>query len=218
MSVARILLMAIALPMAASHCASAKTPSPLTPAVGPRGGLSADSSGALRPGDVIRLRIWREPDLSGDFRVDEQGTVVFPKIGQKQVLGLQPDTLRSQLVRSYSVYLRNPAIEVTLLRRITILGGVRNPGLYPVDPTMTMADAFALAGGITPEGKSDQVELVRDNQRTLFKISKETRITDTPVRSGDQLYVPTRSWLARNTWVLTAGIGAGVSILLTLLR
>jgi protein involved in polysaccharide export with SLBB domain len=137
MSVVRILLMAIALPMAASHCASAKTPSPLSPSVGPSSGLSVDSSGALRPGDVVRLRIWREPDLSGDFRVDEQGTVVFPKIGQKQVLGLQPDTLRSQLVRSYSVYLRNPAIEVTLLRRITILGGVRNPGLYPMAHPIT---------------------------------------------------------------------------------
>jgi polysaccharide export outer membrane protein len=150
--------------------------------------------------------------------VDEQGTAVFPKIGQVRVLGLQPDTLKAQLIRSYSVYLRNPAIEVTLLRRITILGGVKNPGLYPVDPTMTVADAFALAGGVSAEAKLDQVELVRDGQRTRFKISNETRISDTPVRSGDQLYVPTRGWLARNTWVMTAGIGAGVSILIALVR
>jgi protein involved in polysaccharide export with SLBB domain len=204
--------------MASARCASAPTPSQPTPSGHSSRALSVDSSGALRPGDIVRLRIWREPDLSGEFGVDEQGTAVFPKIGPRRVLGLQPDTLRAQLVRSYSLYLRNPAIEVTLLRRITILGGVRNPGLHPVDPTMTLADAFALAGGVTPEAKPDEVELVRNGQRTRFKISQETRITDTPVRSGDQLYVPTKGWLARNTWLLSAGIGATFSLILALAR
>jgi polysaccharide biosynthesis/export protein PslD len=172
----------------------------------------------LKPGDVVRLRIWREPDLSGDFPVDERGTVVLPKLGQVQVMDLSPDSLKAHLIGSYSVYLRNPAIDVMLLRRITILGGVRNPGLYPVDPTMTMADAYSLAGGISPEGKTDQVELVRGGERTTFKLSGTTRIADTPLRSGDQLYVPTRSWLARNTWVVTAAIGTTTTIMFALLR
>lgn len=180
---------------------------------------STDSSGGtLKPGDVVRLKIWREPDLSGDFVVDEGGTVVVPKLGRMQVVGLSPDSLKSHLINSYSVYLRNPAIDVVLLRRITILGGVRNPGLYPVDPTMTLADAYALAGGIAPEGKLDEVELVRGSERTSYKLSGTTRIADTPLRSGDQLYVPTRSWLARNTWAVTAALGTTTTILFALLR
>ena len=180
---------------------------------------SVDTAGAtLKPGDVVRLKIWREPDLSGDFLVDERGSVVVPKLGRVQVVGLSPDSLKSQLIGSYSVYLRNPSIDVVLLRRITILGGVRNPGLYPVDPTMTLADAYALAGGIAPEGKLDEVQLVRGTQRTTYKISGATRIGDTPLRSGDQLYVPTRSWLARNTWAVTAAIGTTTTILFALLR
>jgi protein involved in polysaccharide export with SLBB domain len=186
--------------------------SPTTPS-------SAEAAGgALKPGDVVRLKIWRETDLSGDFIVDERGTVTLPKLGPTQVVGLSPDSLKTQLISSYSVYLRNPAIDVLLLRRITILGGVRNPGLYPVDPTMTLADAYALAGGISPEGKLNEVELVRDNQRTSYKLSGTTRIADTPLRSGDQLYVPTRSWLARNTWVVTAAIGTTTTIMFALLR
>jgi protein involved in polysaccharide export with SLBB domain len=178
-----------------------------------------DTSGnTLKPGDVVRLKIWREPDLSGDFLVDEHGTVVVPKLGRVQVVGLSPDSLKSHLINSYAVYLRNPAIDVVLLRRITILGGVRNPGLYPVDPTMTLAEAYALAGGIAPEGKLDEVELVRGDQRTSYKISGATRIGDTPLRSGDQLYVPTRSWLARNTWAVTAALGTTTTILFALLR
>lgn len=186
-----------------------------SPAVMPATG---DSVGSLQAGDLVRLRIWREPDMSGEFPVDEKGTAVFPRLGPVSVLGLPLDTLKTRLINSYSVYLRNPAIEVTLLRRITILGAVRNPGLYPVDPTMTLSDAFALAGGIAPEAKPDQVELIRSGERTLFKISQETRIGDTPVRSGDQLFVPTRSWLSRNTWVFTAAIGTTVSIMLAVLR
>jgi polysaccharide export outer membrane protein len=180
---------------------------------------SVDTTGAtLKPGDVVRLKIWREPDLSGDFVVDERGSVVVPKLGRVPVVGLSPDSLKSQLISSYSVYLRNPSIDVVLLRRITILGGVRNPGLYPVDPTMTLADAYALAGGIAPEGKLDEVQLVRGTQRTTYKISGATRIGDTPLRSGDQLYVPTRPWLSRNTWAVTAAIGTTTTILFALLR
>lgn len=189
------------------------------PASSPEASEASEASGGtLKPGDVVRLKIWRETDLSGDFVVDERGTVTLPKLGQTQVVGLSPDSLKAQLISSYSVYLRNPAIDVTLLRRITILGGVRNPGLYPVDPTMTLADAYALAGGISPEGKLNEVELVRGNQRTSYKLSGTTRIADTPLRSGDQLYVPTRSWLSRNTWVVTAAIGTTTTIMFALLR
>lgn len=195
----------------------------LTPAAGAAQdtaatGTSVSAAGSLRPGDLVRLRIWREPDLSGDFAVDEQGAVVFPKLGPIVVVGMSPDSLKTRLINSYSVYLRNPAIDVMLLRRITILGGVRNPGLYPVDPTMTLADAYALAGGISPDGKPDKIELVRGNERTSYKVSGQTLIADTPLRSGDQLYVPTRGWLSRNTWVLTAGIGTTASILLAIFR
>jgi polysaccharide export outer membrane protein len=206
----RPLFLALALSIQATESGKAQSPSVAS--------QPADSAGALRAGDVIRVRIWREPDLSGEFRVDEQGNAVFPKIGTVSVLGLQPDSLKARLIASYSSYLRNPAIEVVPLRRITILGGVRNPGLYPVDLTMTLADAFALAGGVSPDAKPDQVELVRGGERTRFKISNETRIADTPVRSGDQLYVPTRGWVARNPWVLTAGITAAVTVLVAFVR
>jgi polysaccharide export outer membrane protein len=180
---------------------------------------AADSTGGrLQPGDVVRLKIWREPDLSGDFAVDEHGGVVLPKLGRVEVAGYFPDSLKSHLINSYSVYLRNPSIDVVLLRRITIIGGVRNPGLYPVDPTMTLADAYALAGGISPEGKSDEVQLVRGARRATYRFSGTTRISDTPLRSGDQLYVPLRSWISRNPWLATALIGTFTTLMIAAVR
>ena len=115
----------------------------------------------LQPGDAVRLKIWREPDLSGEFQVDERGEVVFPQLGAMRVSQLSADSLKSMLVWSYTAYLRDPSIEVTLLRRVNVLGPVRSPGLYQVDQTQTIADVLAQAGGATPDGKPDRVELVR---------------------------------------------------------
>ncbi len=152
----------------------------------------------LRPGDVVRLRIWREPDLSGDFPVDESGQVVLPRLGPVSVMAVSRDSLRRSLLVAYATYLKNPSIEVVLLRRVNVLGAVRNPGLYPVDPTMTVADALALAGGPSPDGKRDRVELLRGGNRLIVRLDPAARLGNTPVRSGDQLYVPQRSWISRN--------------------
>src|SRR5215210_834950 len=101
-------------------------------AVGQESQARSDSAAALRPGDTIRLRIWREPDLSGDFQVDESGLVVLPKLGPTRVSGQDPRALKQLVTQSYAEYLKNPSIDVQILRRIQVLGAVKNPGLYPV--------------------------------------------------------------------------------------
>ncbi len=177
-------------------------------AQGPVAAQSAADRGVLRPGDVVRLKVWREPDFSGDYPIDETGSAVFPRLGPLNVAAYSVDSLKQMLVTRYTEYLVNPSIEVTALRRVNVLGSVKNPGLYQVDPTMTVADALALAGGVTGDGKSDHVELVREGQHLDANLTAKTRLGDTPVRSGDQLYVPQRSWLSRNAGVIAAGVSA----------
>ena len=179
--------------------------------------MAADSTrGLLRPGDVIRLRIWREPDLSGDFPVDETGTVTFPKIGTFKVFDYTTAALKTKLLESYAVYLRNPSVEVTMLRRINVLGAVQHPGLYPIDPTMTIADALAVAGGATPNGDQHHVVLVRNGVRVTEALSAETSIAETPLRSGDQLFVPERSFVVRNSGLVAAGLSVTASLIIAL--
>jgi polysaccharide export outer membrane protein len=173
--------------------------------------------GTLRPGDLIRLKIWREPDLSGDFTVTENGEAVLPKIGAVNVTRMSPDSLTHFLRTSYETYLRNPTIEVTLLRRITVSGAVQKPGLYPVDPTMTVADAVALAGGATADGRLDRVYLSRNGKKLSIALTPESRLSDTPLVSGDQLQVPLRSWFSRNaSWVVSGTLAmAGLIVAVT---
>jgi protein involved in polysaccharide export with SLBB domain len=162
----------------------------------------------LRPGDIVRLRIWREPDLSGDFKIDETGKVVLPKLGLVDVGHIARDSLKQHLIKSYQAYLRNPTIEVTLLRQVKVLGAVRNPGSYPVDPGARVADAVALAGGATGDGKQNEVYLVRAPEHVQIKLRGDTLIADTPIRSGDQLVVPERSWFSRNPGIILVYLSA----------
>ena len=183
--------------------AQANMPSPRT---------TGDSADIVRAGDLIRLKIWREPDMSGDVAVDEEGMATLPRLGPLRVANLPGDSLKRMLVSSYTKYLRDPAVEITILRRITVLGAVRTPNVYHVEPTITVADALALAGGAAPDGKVDQVELRRKDRGPPVKLTRGTRLADTPIRSGDELYVPQRSWFSRNAGLVFGGIGTALSL------
>ncbi len=190
------------------------------PAAAPTPVASApfDTADALRPGDLIRLRIWREPDFSGDFPVDETGMVMLPRLGARTVAAQPPESLKASIVRAYRAFLTHTSVEVEFLRRVQIRGAVQKPGLYHVDAVMSVSDALALAGGVLPNGREDKVEIIREGERLQGTISGRLLISHSPVRSGDQLYVPERSWFNRNTGVVLGGISAVTTLLYVVLR
>ena len=157
-------------------------------------------------GDILRLRIWREPDMSGDFQVAANGMAVLPRLGPVSVASIPADSLQTVLTSKYKEYLNNPSIEISILRRVTVTGAVRNPGVYPLDPTLTVADAIALAGGPAPDGKRDRVEIRRGGKRIAADLRTDLVVADSPIQSGDQLYVPSKAWLARNRWLVSAAV------------
>jgi polysaccharide export outer membrane protein len=144
--------------------------------------------------------------MSGDFQVNNSGSVILPRLGALDVTAIEADSLQSLLGERYKVFLNNPSIEVMLLRRVSIMGAVRTPGVYPVDPTLTISDAVALAGGPAADGKRDHVEIRRNGTRVAADLRNDVLIADSPVQSGDQIYVPQKSWIARNTWLFSAVI------------
>lgn len=169
----------------------------------------APSVAPLEPGDAIRLSFWREPALSGEYPVDESGAVVLPYVGVRDVSQLSPGELRERLLQDYAGVLENQSVQVTVLRRVRILGAVRNPGLYRVDGTMTIADALALAGGLAPNGRLDGVRIVRGGRVIPVDLASDLP-ADRVLGSGDQITVPESGWLARNSAAL---LGATISAL-----
>lgn len=165
----------------------------------------------VRPGDAIRLRVYRDSSLSGEFQVNENGDVVLPLIGQRQVAGMSPDSLRTDLRDAYSTYLKDPILDVTVLRRISILGAVRQPGLYPVDPTVSLAEALATAGGVTPNADRGGIRLIREGRVIREELNRKTLLGQTPIRSGDRIYVAQKGFFERN-WQWFAGTATTVLI------
>ena len=166
----------------------------------------------LSPGDAIRIGSWQEPEKAGEFQIDENGQVVLPVLGRIQAGGVNPDSLRQQIRDGYSAQFVNPDIEITPLRRVSILGGVTTPGLYMLDPTMRLADAVALAGGASGSGNIAKTE-VRRNQVDVTAYVSLTAPLMNQLESGDQIYIPERSWFARNGIVLVATVISSAAII-----
>jgi protein involved in polysaccharide export with SLBB domain len=185
--------------------------------------LPAQSSGgmgdvSLRPGDILKIEIWREEDMTGEYLVDEAGEVTLPLLGTKRVTGIAVRELRATLIEEYRVHLRNPSISITPLRRINVLGEVNKPGLYPIDPTVSLAGAVALAGGTTPGGDLNRVRVIRDGETIRERVGAAETLTSLDIRSGDQIIVDRRSWFDRNSTFLVSAVLSVTSIVITLLR
>lgn len=172
----------------------------------------------LLPGDILRVAIWREEDLSGDFRVGPDGNVILPLLGQRLVTDSTWDSVRDRLLEAYREELRNPSIELTPLRRIYVLGEVNEPGLYPVDPTVSLAGAVAMAGGASPEGDLRNLRVVRGGALVLDGIHSETALASLDVRSGDEIFVGRRNWFSRNSQFVISAMLSLSAIIVTFSR
>ena len=176
---------------------------------------SGQAPAPLAPGDAVRTTFWREPQMSGEYRVDETGTVVLPLLGARSVKGVPPAQLKAALTSDYGRELSSPDdVQIVLLRRVRVLGAVKDPGLYLVDPTMTLGDAIALAGGATREGKLKGIRVTRNGREIRSDLNERTRVGE-QLSSGDQILVPERSWFARQGVFLLAGGISAVSVLVS---
>ena len=200
-----VLLLALALPNAAAVAQTADAT---------QGSLAQIT---LYPGDVVRVQVYREQELNGEFLVDENGVVVLPLIGERKVTGIPVGQLRNELVEAYRVHLRNPSITITPLRRINVLGEVQKPGMYPIDPTVSLAGAIATAGGATPTGNLSRIRILRGDRVIRQRIGAAETLNDADIRSGDQIIVDRRSWFDRNSTFLVSAVLSVTSIVTTII-
>ena len=151
--------------------------------------------------------------------MDEDGVAVLPLMGPQQVTGIPMRDLRTRLAEAYREHLRNPSINITPLRRINVLGEVQRPGVYAVDPTVSVADAVAMAGGATPTGDLRRIRIIRDGRSVCASAwARPRRCARWSMRSGDQVIVDRRSWFERNSTFVVSTILSVTSIVIALVR
>lgn len=179
---------------------------------------AAAQEATLRPGDAIRVEIWLEQGLSGEFAVGLDGTVTLPLLGRQRLVDIPMSAVRDTLITQYQQYLRNPSINVTPIRRVSVLGQVQRPGLYGADPTLSLAGVVALAGGATPDGDLNRIRIVREGVVIRETVGAGETLSGANIRSGDQIIVEQRSWFARNSqFVIGAVLSLATSIATTLI-
>lgn len=158
----------------------------------------------LGPGDVFEVRVYEEKELSGKFRVANNGTVDYPFIGRIEVASMEPhqvaDVISKKLVEGG--YLRSPQVSVFVeqynSKRITVLGAVAKPGAFPMTSGLTVVQAISFAGGFTSIAAEDDTVITRkvDGKLKRYKVPvremMEGKVDDFALQSGDSIFVPER--------------------------
>jgi polysaccharide biosynthesis/export protein len=121
----------------------------------PRSWVDADYEARLGPLDLLRINVFRVPDLSGEYQVDHTGSVDLPLVGRVSVRDQTASDFAQTLEQTYGRrYLNDPEITVRLVstpsNNITVEGGVNGPGVIELNGPTTLLGAIAKAGGIQP--------------------------------------------------------------------
>lgn len=185
---------------------------------GPSSDSATAASFTLEPGDVVRVAVWREKDLDGDFQVDERGRLTLPMLGSASVIGRPWSALRDSLLAEYQRQLKNPSVTLVPLRRVQVLGEVPRPGQYLADPTLSLAGLIALAGGATATGDLRRVRVVRQGKTIVESASIESLLLQAGIHSNDQVFVDRRPWLERNGAFVASALISTASIVVALIR
>ncbi len=157
----------------------------------------------IGPGDVVRIQVFQNTDLTVEARVSESGVISYPLLGVIKLAGLSPtDAERSIASRlKKGNFLQNPQVTLNVLQfrsqQVSVLGNVAKPGRYALETTgMRLSEVLSMAGGVTTAG-ADYVTLVTNRNGKQQKIdidlvemfaTGDTK-KDLPLQAGDVVYV-----------------------------
>ena len=163
---------------------------------------TANTGYVIGPEDVLKINIWKEPEMSGDVPVRPDGKISLTLLGDVQAAGLTPTQLTTQITDLLKKYLDDPRVTVTVgavnSRRVFILGQVGRPGAFPLLPGMTVLQALSTAGGLSLYAAADKIYVLRIENGNQVKLAfqyKQVIKGNTPeqnivLKSGDTIVVP----------------------------
>jgi polysaccharide export outer membrane protein len=148
---------------------------------------------SLSPGDVIRIEVWRNKELSGDFPIAADGSITHPLYRELKIAGVPLVTVEEQLRSFLARFETNPSFVIFPLLRVIVAGEVRQPNIYTVPPGTSVAQVIAMAGGPTDRGRLDRVSVVRVSGSQRLDLTRpEVGPSSAEVHSGDQIIVGRR--------------------------
>jgi polysaccharide export outer membrane protein len=172
----------------------------------------------LLPGDEVRIRVWRDSEMSGDIGIGPDGTLLHPVWRTLKVTGLPLADVETRIRAFLTKYQTEPQFVAEPLFRITIGGEVQKPDLYFLAPDVTIGQAVALAGGATERGRTDRVRLLSGGQLRSIKLDGNDPSGFLPVRSGDQLILERRGSFFREVFAPLVAIAGSAAAIINVTR
>lgn len=156
----------------------------------------------LHAGDSITVSVWKELDLQRKVMIRPDGRFSFPLAGEVQAAGRSPDEVRIDLENQLKKYIPEAVVTVIVEdfagNRVYVIGQVTKPGMFVMNPSLTVLQALSLAGGSTPFAKLDDISIIRGTgaaQKTLpFRYNQvvegKSLQQNITLESGDVVVVP----------------------------
>lgn len=152
-----------------------------------------DTDYRLGPDDVIQVFVWKEDQLSTTVVVRPDGKVSLPLIGELPASGQTAVQLQHEIGQKLTQYIADPVVNVIVKEvhsaKVSVLGEVKNPGIYSIKDRATVIDALASAGGFTEYAKRDKVTVIRmspsgEQKRVTLNVEQVLK-----GKKGDLFYV-----------------------------
>ena len=152
--------------------------------------------------DVIRVNVWKEPEVSQTVVVRTDGNISLPLINEVKVSGMTPLQIQDLVAEKLKAFLNSPQVTVTVIeihsKRAFITGEVARPGTYSLNAQTTVLQLIAQAGGFTPFAKTDSIVVLRTEDgrqsRLKFKYKEVVQGKKTEqniaLHPGDTVVVP----------------------------
>ena len=156
----------------------------------------------LGPGDIVRIQVFQNPDLTTETRVSETGYITYPMIGSIEVGGLHVAAAEKKIAVALKNggFIRQPQVNIVLLQmrgnQVSVFGHVSRPGRFPLETVSRVSDMLAMAGGATTAGDDEAIVTGTRNGKPFRKVIDipalylhEKSDEDIILAGGDVIYV-----------------------------
>jgi len=162
----------------------------------------------IGPGDVLKVFVWGNPELSSDVTVRPDGLITTPLVEDVRASGMTPTLLARELEKKLSLYVKSPKVTITVTHfvgrykeQVRVVGQAARPQSIPYRENMSVLDVVIAAGGLTEFAAGNRATLVRveNGNKTSIKVRLDDLIRDgdisanVDIKPGDVLIIP-ESW------------------------
>ncbi len=166
------------------------------------GAMAQDAGYTVKPGDMLSISVWKEPDLQRPALVRPDGSFSFPLVGEVDAKGKTVADLNKLMTQRLTKYISDPVVTVSVQEikgnKVYVIGQVNRPGEFIMNPTVDVMQALSMAGGTTPFASLGDIVVLRRNdvgkQSIPFRYNDvvKGRRTDQNIdlQAGDVVVVP----------------------------